>query len=398
MTVLYFADTRFPIERANGIQTMATCHALAGQGVKVRLIVRPDSAPEPRDPYAFYGLAPVSNLTVTTIPGPGGPLARRLAFLAGAMAVASQQAGAVAFTRDLGLAAWLARLPTAARRPMVYESHGIASLVSADIPRRLGTRDAPPSEAKLARLDRRERLVWQRADAYVSITRALAADLESRYGARAKVFVVPDGARQPASPPSAHAEGRPPSARPIAAYAGHLYPWKGVDVFVRALAQAPSVNGLIVGGHPGEGDRERIERLAADLGISERLEITGLVPPADVATHLARASVLVLPNTPSAISERYTSPLKLFEYLWIGRPIIASDLPAIREILTEGETALFVPPADPSALAAALERVGADPALAASLGKAARDLAPSFTWERRAARLLPVLDAAMARA
>lgn len=178
--------------------------------------------------------------------------------------------------------------------------------------------------------------MWQRAGAYVTITQALADDLARRYGSRNRTFVVPDGAAAPAADA---ADAREPHGTPIAAYAGHLYPWKGVDVFVRALAQAPHVRGLIIGGHPGESDRARVERLARELRVDDRLDITGLVPPADVAGHLARASMLVLPNLASSMSERYTSPLKLFEYLWCGRAIVASDLPAIREVLTTDETA-----------------------------------------------------------
>jgi glycosyltransferase involved in cell wall biosynthesis len=115
--------------------------------------------------------------------------------------------------------------------------------------------------------------------------------------------------------------------------------------------------------------------------------ITGHVPPRDVARHLSRATMLVLPNTRSVISERYTSPLKLFEYLAFGVPIVASDLPAIREILTDGRTALLVPPDDPAALAAALTRLARSPAESAALGAAARALAPEYTWDKRAERL-----------
>src|SRR5690349_980189 len=68
VTVLYFADTRFPIERANGTQTMATCHALAARGHDVTLVVRPDTAMSVRDPFAFYGLPPEARLTIRTIP------------------------------------------------------------------------------------------------------------------------------------------------------------------------------------------------------------------------------------------------------------------------------------------------------------------------------------------
>src|SRR5690606_26879499 len=126
----------------------------------------------------------------------------------------------------------------------------------------------------------------------------------------------------------------------VVAYAGHLYPWKGVDVLIRALAAVPDVQGLIVGGHPAEADRARVEQLAGSLGLASRITFTGHLPPSEVAPRLAAASMLVLPNTASAISERYTSPLKLFEYLAMGRPIVASDLPAIRAVLTDDQSAL----------------------------------------------------------
>ena len=86
-SVLYFADTRFPIERANGLQTMATCQALAARGHEVTLVTRPDSAPLPRDPFEFYGLPRVEGLTLDTVPSSKGLRARRLRFLAAALAM-----------------------------------------------------------------------------------------------------------------------------------------------------------------------------------------------------------------------------------------------------------------------------------------------------------------------
>jgi glycosyltransferase involved in cell wall biosynthesis len=169
-----------------------------------------------------------------------------------------------------------------------------------------------------------------------------------------------------------------------------------VDTLVRAIALLPDARAVIVGGHPKEGDLARVTSLVGALGIGSRVELTGLVPPAEVAGRLAPASVLVLPNSASAISNRYTSPLKLFEYLAMGRPIVASDLPAFREILTDGDTALLVPPDDPRALAQALSRLSADPPLAASLASRARALAPSFTWAARAERLEAALAGAAA--
>ncbi len=72
------------------------------------------------------------------------------------------------------------------------------------------------------------------------------------------------------------------------------------------------------------------------------MTFTGWLPPASVTAELARAHVLILPNTPTHTSERYTSPLKLFEYLAAGRPIVASDLAALREVLRHEDNALLV--------------------------------------------------------
>jgi glycosyltransferase involved in cell wall biosynthesis len=413
MRLLYLADTRFPIERANGVQTMATCHALASRGHDVTLVVRGDTTTPPRDPFAFYGLAPTASLVIERLKTMTGARAQRMHFLTAAIRRTLTSRADVVVTRDLGLAALLLRVP--ARPPLVYESHGISWIVAEEMPALLGKPDLAPSPRKVARLRRREAFVWRRADAYVTITRALADDLAACFGHRERVHVVPDGGarsnveadlqvgrcvRVQNGRPEGRGQNGRPEGRPlrtdretpargqaIAGYAGHLYPWKGIDVFVRALALAPSVRGLIVGGHPGEADLARVDRLVAELGLADRVTMTGLVPPSEVAARLIRATMLVLPNPPSIISERYTSPLKLFEYLSIGRPIIASDLPAFREVLTDGVSARLVRAGDPAALADAMTRVAADPALAERLAAGALALAPSYTWDRRAERL-----------
>lgn len=390
MNVLCFADTRFPIERANGVQTMETCHALARRGHRVTLRVRPDSTTPPRDPFAFYDLPPVDQLTVQPITAAGPPGLRRVQFLLNAIGAARGAQDGVVLTRDLGLAAWLMQLPKSRRPRVVYESHGVADVVAAEMAALLGKAELDASSAKRQRLARREERVWARAAGYITITQTLADELTQRFGARDNLRVVPDGARL-IPVPHPPAEGRC-----IAGYAGHLYPWKGVDVFLRALALLPDVHGLIVGGHPGEPDLARVRALANELGLASRVTITGLLPRREVSARLALASVLVLPNTATAISERYTSPLKLFEYLALSRPIVASDLPALREVLTHNETALLAAAGDANALAAAIDRVRRDPALANSLAARARALAPNYTWDARAERLEAALEAAKA--
>ena len=101
---------------------------------------------------------------------------------------------------------------------------------------------------------------------------------------------------------------------------------------------------------------------------------------------------MALPNPASAISTQFTSPLKLFEYMAAGRPIVASDLPSIREVLQHEADALLVTPGDPAAMAAAIERLITNPSLSARLAAAALAAAPAYSWDRRAERLEELLN------
>lgn len=385
--ILYLADIRFPLERANGIQTFETCYALASRGHAVTLAVRPDTAEPARDAFSFYGQPPHTGLQVVHAPAPAASL-RRAAYVAFAVHQAATTRPDVVLTRDLGVAAVLLRLPRPARPPLVYESHGYAPEVSRTLPRLLSGA-AAPSEAKLERLARRERRAWRLADGYVTITAALAEELTDRLGLRHRVAVIPDGVRLA---PGRRFEPKVFGTPPVVAYAGHLYPWKGVDVLVDALSRLPDVRGLIVGGHPGEPDLARVRQHVTTSGLEARVTCTGLVPPHAVAGHLASADLLVLPNTATGISERYTSPLKLFEYMAAGRPLVVSDLPAIREVVRHGESAWLVGPGDATALAESLVHLLANPELAHALAATAWRDATEYSWDRRAERLEAVLD------
>jgi len=389
LRLIYFADIRLPLERANGIQTMETCHALAVRGHHVHLITRPDTHRPPRDPYEYYGLSRHARFTIEHAPAAGPALARRLGYLSFALGRALGKGRAdVLYTRDLGVASMIAAVPRTLRPPLVYESHGYAPDVASELPRLVATAQ-PAGRLKLERLAAREARVWRDAEGYVTITRALADRLAARFGERANLAAVPDGVRL-----SPDRRWTPPPAPPppIVAYAGHLYAWKGVDVLLDALAQVAEVRGLIVGGHEEEPDLPRLLGRARELGMTDRVEFTGLRPPRSVQDLLASANILVLPNLASAISTHATSPLKLFEYLAAGRAIVASDLPSIREVLTEGETALLVPAGDANALAGAIRRLTLDPALRSRLGRAAFDTASRYGWDRRASRLEAVLS------
>lgn len=391
MRILYLADIRFPLERANGIQTIETCHALAGRGHAVRLVVRPDTAERPRDPFAFYELAADPRLSIERVSVFGSAAARRLGYLASALTKTAAGRGSVdiVMTRDLGVASALLGLPRVARPPIVYESHGYAPVFAETMPEMVsGAATAPAS--KLRRLRAREARVWRLADGYVTITRGVADELVERFGPRRALAVVPDGVRL--SPARRFVPPGVPSTTGVVTYAGHLYPWKGVDTLLHALALLLNARAVIVGGHPAERDLDRLNALAQTLHVAERVTFTGLVARSEVTKYLEKSDVLVMPHTSTRVSERYASPLKLFEYMAAGKPIVASDLPAVREVLRDGENALLVKPGDAASLASGITRVLDMPELARQLAQRAFDEAGAYTWDRRAERLEQLFD------
>jgi len=387
--ILYLADIRFPLERANGRQSFETCRALAAAGHSVTLVVRPDSMRPGRDPYLFYGGERQETLSISRVPSMPGTTLRRGTYVAAAVARAVSSTPDVLFTRDLAIADLILRLPRSLRPPVLFESHGYSPVVALERPAALsGGRTA--SARKLRRLTRREARVWKRAAGYVTLTRVHQQELEDRFGPRSNSAVVPDGASVHASRRNAPA----PTGPFTVTYAGHLYPWKGVDVLVRAIAELPDARLRIVGGQPGEHDHVRLDELARAIGVHERVTFTGWLSPASVASELAQAHVLALPNTRTLVSERYTSPLKLFEYLAAGRPIVASNLHALGEVLRDNENALLVEPGSPDAFAAAIRGLKDDTALASRLATQAFDDATHYGWDARAERLGVVLETA----
>ena len=191
-----------------------------------------------------------------------------------------------------------------------------------------------------------------------------------------------------ASTPAVDSRRRAIATPAVVGYAGHLYPWKGVDLLLDALAELPGVNGIIVGGHPAESDLARLRNRAGELGLGSRVTFTGMVRPREVTARLEPADVLVLPNPATAASERYTSPLKLFEYLAMGRPIVASDLPAFREVVRHGDNALLFE-AGKRAGAGGRRAHGGRTILSspASIARRAFETARDYSWDARAERL-----------
>ena len=152
------------------------------------------------------------------------------------------------------------------------------------------------------------------------------------------------------------------------------------------MADLPEATLCLVGGAPAE--IAETEALVGELKLANVI-LAGHVPPDRVPLYQAAADVLVLPNTAeAAISREHTSPLKLFEYMAADRPIVASDLPSLREALRHGENGWLVPPDEPVALAQGIQHVLAEPALAARLAAQARRDVQAYTWDERAGQIL----------
>ena len=383
MWIRYFSDVRFPLERANGVQAMETCHALASRGHHVVLGVRPDTVQPSRDPFVFYGRPTLPTLAIERAYVAGPPSVRRALYFTYALERAVLHRADIILTRDLGVASMVLRLPRSCRPPMVFESHGF-SPVFAETMDELVSGGRPANRIKQRRLFNREARVWKQADGYVTTTQTLADELETRFGPRRNAIVVPNGVR---SSPGRQFARPCPRDVPVVMYAGHLYPWKGVDVLLHAVSRLSKVKAVIVGGHPMEADIDRLRNVARILGISDRVDFTGMLPLEEVPMMLASADVLVLPTTSTVSADRYTSPLKLFEYLMAGKPLVASNLQATREVLEDGRNAILVTPSDVDALTEGIRRVVTELPLAARIAQNAFDDASWYTWERRAEKI-----------
>lgn len=179
---------------------------------------------------------------------------------------------------------------------------------------------------------------------------------------------------------------RLPLDRKIVLYTGHLYPWKGVNTLAQASKHLSDETAIYFVG----GTKEDIKSFKLQTSGLE-LNIVGHRPYVEIPYWLKAADVLVLPNSAKEkISKYWTSPIKMFEYMASRRPIVASDLPSIREVLNESN-AILVKPDDPAAISRGIERALEDKNLAEKiLIKAFNDIR-EYTWTNRAKKILNFL-------
>ena len=363
--LLYAFPEPLPLNRARGVQVAHAVANLAKLGVALELVYVPGVS---MHPLAYYGLSAPAGLTLTplsrSLPWPLHRVHSNRLFLfrLGRRIAASPRA--VLFVRHLKLAVLL--LEHYPSKKLVYEAHEVFS----------DTGTVARRKANFAM----EALVMRKAALVIANSAATATRLSELHGPR-KIEVLANGVDWQDMLPEKNWK----STGLNIIYAGSLFGWKGAEDLVDAAAALPGCRIAILGGRAEEIARLRAKAPAGGA----KVEFLGQLPHAEVALALQSACIAVLPNRDGPDS-RFTSPIKLFEYMAAGCAIVVSDLPPMREILDE-EDAMWTIPGNPKSIAAAIASLVADPARACRMGERVRLKAERFTWRARAGRLIALL-------
>lgn len=289
----------------------------------------------------------------------------------------------VLYVRDVVCAAWLAILaPRLGGAMVVFEAHD----------REAENRSANTGPVARWIAQHIDRIALGRADGVVSLTQAFVPIIaEYRVtGNTSAVAVIPDAYDDTVYIPREREAARIALGIPadafVVAYTGLTFAYHGVDLLVAAFRllpeRLPNAHLVIVGGR--ESEREQIGRQATGLGIASSVTVVAPRPVSEIPTYLAVADALVIPDT---VTKASASPLKLFEYAAMARPIVAADLPALREILP-ADAARYVSAGDASALADGLRWVAEHPTDAEAMAQRARVAVSAHTYHARAAAIV----------
>lgn len=169
----------------------------------------------------------------------------------------------------------------------------------------------------------------------------------------------------------------------IAVYCGHLYEHRGVEEILAVAKEVPDVLFLLVGGR----EQDVLSRRREAEGL-RNVRFEGFVPNARVPAYLQAGDMLLMPYSDRCHTAVWMSPLKMFEYMAARRPIIATDLPAIREYLVHEKSALLVRPGCSGELAGSVRRLRDSPRLGEALAGAAHEKVQPYTWMNRARDVL----------
>jgi glycosyltransferase involved in cell wall biosynthesis len=336
-----------PTEKAHGIQIMKTCEALANAGAEVELVVPDRRTPITEDPFVYYGVKNTFTLTRAWVPdfvswGSIGFFISAILFSERAARQRSFWRADIVYSRDALILFQYILLG----RPLVYEAHTAPTWVST--------------------------FVAQRARKVVTISQGLKDAYIERGISAEKIIVAHDAVDLDFSHAPSQAEARNrlglPLDKKIALYVGKIDREKGAHILAAASELLQDIQVVLIGDGP---------ELSGIKAAFPKVICLPATPYKDLPFVLPAADILVIPNSGlSPTFSTYTSPLKLFAYLASGVPIVASDVPAIREVVGD-DAVRFFRPDDVQALVAALENTHQP-----------RPTPRAHTWHERATGIL----------
>lgn len=297
--------------------------------------------------------------------------------------IAARQVEAIYVRQNICAAWWSSVLGPRLGIPVIYEGHDMET----HNPSRA---KEPWAEGFVHLIDR---LALTQSTAVVSLTEAFRRYLATMaWRTPNDVFVIPDAYDDQIFVPqdrlACRVELGISEEASIIAYAGMTFSHRWleglIDAATQLVAQHPHLLLLLIGGR--EAERETLQKQAEHAGIARHVMITGSHAQQQVVRYLGAADVLVIPDTLTDIT---ASPLKLFEYLALGQPIVLPDIPALREIVPE-ELACYFPRKDTAGLKEALHI-----ALQAHCEDCEKRqlLAQQYTYGKRAEHILQVVEA-----
>lgn len=371
LRLLYVFPEPLPLPRARGLQVAHFVRALALLGVHVTLAYVPGENDHPFVPIGHDVPVNVSLLPLSRqLWGTRIKSNRLFMWRLSRWLRRQQDAGdlpSMVFFRHIKAAAQFAEnFPDI---PYIYEAHEVFALTA--------------KASQRARLQVLESRVLDNASLIVANSAGSADSLKKLYGVQKPIWVLPNGVQYPDALPQ-----KPWSeSRRHLIYAGSLFGWKGVDDLVDAMGHLPGFHLAVIG-----GSAEQIARLKMRPACPEdRIIFHGHLAQHEVQALLANACVAILPNRADTDSA-FTSPLKLFEYMAAGCAVVATDLPAIRELLGNDGAGWAIANA-PVSLAQAIRHVCEQPDGGAGLGALSRTRVRQFTWENRGKELLSLIVA-----
>jgi len=287
------------------------------------------------------------------------------------------------YTRDFSFLYFLSSLPPFLR-PKVkifFEAHKIYHLVS--------------NKVNLTQ----ERRSLAIPDHIITVSQKIKDDLGTYFSIDdTKISVYPNGANpdqfdQSLRPDKSLGQQYPATqGANVVLYSGSFVQWKGVDSLIRAIKLVQDRNCIFLLVGVSGKDKSRITALAEKEEVLSNLVLVDLKPQAELYQLIMSATLGVIPNI-DYLESRYSSPLKLFEYLGAGLPIVASNLGSIQEILTEPDNCVFFMPGDEMDLARRIDQLLQDATLRSKMSQENRQLAEKYSWHNRAVCLVNLFQA-----